>query len=110
LPLEAMHTDYIKPQENGNRDQTRWVELRGTHGRGIQISGNPFFGFSAQRYSTRDLESTAHNTELKPRDEVYVNLDHRQLGLGSNSCGPLPLEQYKLRPGEFKFSFEFAAI
>ncbi|MCL2647836.1 MAG: DUF4981 domain-containing protein, partial [Phycisphaerales bacterium] len=110
LPLEAMHTDYIRPQENGNRGQMRWVEWRGRRGRGVRVSGEPLFGFSAQRYSTRDLESVAHNTELKSRNEVYVNLDHRQLGLGSNSCGPLPLEPYLLRPGEFKFGFEFAAI
>ncbi|MCL2639269.1 MAG: DUF4981 domain-containing protein, partial [Phycisphaerales bacterium] len=63
LPLEAMHTSYIKPQENGNRDDVGWGELGGRGG-GVRVSGSPLFGFSAQRYSTRDLESTSHNTEL----------------------------------------------
>jgi hypothetical protein len=109
--LKAMHTSYIKPQENGNRGDVRLMALRGgLAGPGLIVTGDPLFGFSAQRFSTQDLESIAHNTELKLRDQLYVNVDHRQLGLGSNSCGPLPLEQYLLKPGEFKFALEFAAL
>jgi beta-galactosidase/evolved beta-galactosidase subunit alpha len=107
-PVEKMRTSYIKPQENGNRGEVRFVALRNERGHGLMVAagqgGAEPFGFSAQRYSTRDLDSAAHNTELKPRDELHVNIDHRQLGLGSNSCGPLPLEQYLLRPGAFRFS------
>ena len=32
---------------------------------------------------------------LAERGEVYLNLDVRQLGLGGNSCGPIPMEKYR---------------
>ena len=29
-----------------------------------------------------------------PRQEVVLNLDVRQLGLGGGSCGPIPMKKY----------------
>jgi hypothetical protein len=34
---------------------------------------------------------------------LIVHLDHRQHGLGSNSCGPPTLPQHALRPEPFAF-------
>ena len=31
---------------------------------------------------------------------MILHLDYRQTGLGSNSCGPGPLEEYRLVPQE----------
>lgn len=44
-----------------------------------------------------------HAHELRRREETYLNLDYRQGGLGSNSCGPRPLPQYLLMPEPMSF-------
>lgn len=108
--IDALHTDYIKPQENGNRGGIKFVSLAGEQGEGVLIFSEQPFSFSAQHYSTDDLTKTTHNAHLVRRDEVYVNLDHKQLGLGSNSCGPGPLDVYQLRAVAFEFNLNFAAM
>ncbi|MYR17459.1 hypothetical protein, partial [Streptomyces sp. SID6137] len=46
-----------------------------------------------------------HRTDLVPGDTIWVNLDHAQHGIGSQSCGPGPLPHYQLHaePAEFAF-------
>ena len=108
--LEQLHTPYPHPQENGNRAETRWVVARLADKRGLLITSPKPFNFSAQRYSTDDLSVAAHRTDLIPRDRVFVNLDDRQLGLGSDSCGPGPLPPYELWPEAFNFDLTFAPV
>ena len=48
--------------------------------------------------------TTRQTHELRPRDEITLNLDYRHNGLGSASCGPDPWPQYLLHPEEFRFS------
>lgn len=43
-------------------------------------------------------------------EEVVLNVDHRQGGLGNGSCGPGVLPQYQLTPGEFRFQVRFAPV
>jgi hypothetical protein len=57
----------------------------------------------ALHYGVEDLEFARHrrdqqriNTPLVKRDEVCLNLDIRQLGLGGGSCGPIPMDKYLL--------------
>jgi beta-galactosidase/evolved beta-galactosidase subunit alpha len=108
--IDALHTDYIKPQENGNRGGNKFVAFAGEQGEGVLVYSEEPFAFSAQHYSTDDLTKTTHNAKLVRREEVYVNLDHKQLGLGSNSCGPGPLDAYQLRATPFEFTLRFATL
>ncbi len=108
--IDALHTDYIRPQENGSRGGNRFVALTAEQGDGLLIWSDSPFAFSAQHHSTQDLTESTHNAHLPRRDEVYVNLDHAQLGLGSNSCGPGPLEAYQLRAVPFEFALTLAVL
>ncbi|MGH7214037.1 MAG: glycoside hydrolase family 2 TIM barrel-domain containing protein, partial [Tepidisphaeraceae bacterium] len=102
--VDELHTPYVFPQENGNRSDCRWISLTDGRGRGLLVEGVPRIDFSAQWFSTRDLEAARHTHELRRRDFITLNLDHRQNGLGSASCGPGVLPQYELRPEEFRFA------
>ena len=51
----------------------------------------------SSRYSEKELDEKAHNFELVPSDGIYVALDYKQSGIGSNSCGPRLAEKYQLR-------------
>ena len=102
--LDDLHTPYVFPQENGNRTDVRWVALADVRGMGLFAQGDPLLNFSAHRYTTEDLERATHTNELEPRGTITLNLDHRHTGIGSNSCGPELLEQYRLHPQEFSFT------
>ena len=54
--------------------------------------------FSAHYYTTEDIEKAKHITDLKKRDFITLNIDYKHHGLGSNSCGPVPLPQHSLKP------------
>ena len=100
--VDGLQTPYVRPQENGARADVRWVELGG-----LRIEGDPEFWFTARRWTTEQLDAARHRTDLTAGDTVWVNLDHGQHGIGSQSCGPGPLPQYflKAEPAEFSFVF-----
>ncbi|MFJ8540016.1 glycoside hydrolase family 2 TIM barrel-domain containing protein [Streptomyces sp. NPDC093591] len=101
--VDELQTPYVRPQENGARADVRWVELGG-----LRIEGDPEFWFSARRWTSEQLDAAQHLTDLVPGDTVWVNLDHGQHGIGSQSCGPGPLPQYFLRAEPTEFSFVFS--
>jgi beta-galactosidase len=108
--LETLQTPYVRPQENGQRLDTRWVELGDHTGRALRISGDPVFGFSARRWTDAALTAAAHTTDLAPGGVVWVDLDAAQLGIGSASCGPPLPERYVLRAVPTTMSFAFSAL
>ncbi|MFF4832863.1 glycoside hydrolase family 2 TIM barrel-domain containing protein [Streptomyces sp. NPDC001315] len=101
--VDGLQTPYVRPQENGARADVRWVEIGG-----LRIEGEPEFWFSARRWTNEQLDVAAHLTDLTAGDTVWVNLDHGQQGIGSQSCGPGPLPQYFLRAVPTEFSFVFS--
>lgn len=103
--VDGLQTPYVRPQENGARADVRWVEVGG-----LRIEGDPEFFFSARRWTTEQLDAARHRSDLTAGDTVWVNLDHGQHGIGSQSCGPGPLPQYYLRAEPAQFSFVFSAI
>lgn len=103
MGVDELYTPYIRPQENGNRSDVRWASFADDRGIGLLINGLPQFDFSAHRFSTEDIDKATHRHLLKPTDEIFVNIDHAQHGLGSASCGPGQLPQYRLLSGDFSF-------
>ncbi|MER5548140.1 glycoside hydrolase family 2 TIM barrel-domain containing protein [Streptomyces sp. NPDC002589] len=105
--VDSMQTPYVRPQENGARIDVRWAELGG-----LRIEGDPAFSLTARRWTTEQLDAATHLTDLTPLAAsaagVWVNLDHGQHGIGSQSCGPGPLPQYHLRAEPAEFSFVFS--
>ncbi len=108
--VDELYTPYVFPQENGNRMNVRWVGLMDGEGRGMLVRGCPFLNFSAHRFTPEDFDRAVHTTDLIPRDFITWNLDYRQNGLGSASCGPGPLEPYWLKPEPFAFELIFAPL
>ena len=55
---DAMYTNnYVRPQENGHRTDTRWVELTRKNGKGLKIVADQTIGFNALRNSVEDFDS-----------------------------------------------------
>ncbi|MER5514106.1 glycoside hydrolase family 2 TIM barrel-domain containing protein [Streptomyces sp. NPDC002763] len=103
--VDDLQTPYLRPQENGARADVRWAEIGG-----LRIEGDPEFWFTARRWTTEQLDAATHRTDLTPGPTVWVNLDHGQHGIGSQSCGPGVLPPYQLHAGPAEFSFVFSDI
>ncbi|MGB1253495.1 MAG: glycoside hydrolase family 2 TIM barrel-domain containing protein [Candidatus Promineifilaceae bacterium] len=105
------YVPYILPQDYGNKTDVRWVKLTNADGVGIAVSAeNAPMQTSVSHFSADDLYQASHTNKLTRRDETFLNLDHVQAGLGSASCGPDPLPEYRIKPGDFTFAFEFRPI
>ncbi len=102
--VDELFTPYIYPQENGNRTDVYWTAAVDPTGSGLLAVGMPCLDFSARPYTDKDIEEAMHTCDLVRRDFITLNLDHRHNGLGTNSCGPGPLEKYKLYTKDFRFA------
>ncbi len=100
-----LYEDYVRPQENGAHMDTAFVALYNDMDSGIIVCSEKGFMFSARHYSDMQLTAAKHTNELNAEDVIHLNIDCVQDGLGSNSCGPQPVEKYKLYPKECEFSY-----
>lgn len=114
LPSSQLHTSYIRPQENGNRSDIRWVRFTDKERRGFQIRhlAGQLFNFSLWPYSQQDLMRAKHIHELPEREEFTLNIDLAQRGVGdlfSMMYGRDP--DTRLRKGvTYQFGFQISAI
>ena len=116
--VTAEYVDYVMPQEHGHHTDVRWLELSkvGTDRRAVRsgapalrITAAPLFEFNATHFASEDLYAARHTTDLAPRAETIVYLDAAHRGLGTQSCGPDALDQYKLNAKRYTFSYTLTA-
>jgi beta-galactosidase len=106
--VTAEYVDYVMPQEHGHHTDVRWLELsasRKTKTPALRITAAPLFEFNATHFAAEDLYAAKHTTDLAPRAETIVYLDAAHRGLGTQSCGPDALDQYKLNAKRYTFSY-----
>lgn len=115
---------YVRPQENGNKTDVRWVALSNANGQGLMaISDAREKGFetTAMPYLTADFDARTgidygpvhqeqkHPTDVKKQNLVRWNIDYFQRGLGSvDSWYSKPLAKYMLLPDKaYEYGFTF---
>jgi hypothetical protein len=113
--VQEQYEPSVRPQENGNKSDVRWVSLTNARGLGLLASAVPGgagggLNVSANHYTTRGVTLARHTPDLKRLDLTELNLDYAQGGLGSNSCGPGPMDKYLLQPAELTFAVRLAAF
>jgi hypothetical protein len=95
-----LHEPYARPQENGARMDVRHLAVIDDVGAGLMVMGEEVYGdgfsFTAHNYSDQLLTRAKHTTDVHDEEMTVLSLDWRQHGLGSNICGPEPLEKDKL--------------
>lgn len=101
--------NYILPQENGNRTDTRELAVSAS-GCEVRITAAKPFEFGLSHYTAADLFGAYHKEELKMRKETILTLDLIQRGLGTGSCGPQTLPQYEVSEKEYEFSFDLDIV
>mgnify|MGYP002540189089 CR=1 FL=1 len=104
------YTHYVFPQETGNHIDTRWALVHDHEGRGILFKGLPTFNFKALHYTAEDLDKTPYDRDLKARPETYVEIDYKQEGMGSASCGPYLADAFAFKEHQFNYAFTFRPV
>lgn len=94
-PVENL-SNYLVPQECGNRTDTRWVEVRNKNGEGLRFSYDEVpFEFSVLPYNCMELENALHQEDLPPVNFTNVNIIGKQMGVGGDdSWGAPVLKEY----------------
>lgn len=108
--VDEMHENYIMPQENGSHYGTEWAAVTNILGAGLLFIGREEFSFQASHYTPEDLTVAGHTYDLEQRKETIINLDYSMSGVGSNSCGPELLPQYRLSEKELRFALRIKPI
>jgi beta-galactosidase len=108
--VDSMHENYLKPQENGSHYSTEWAVVTNLLGMGLMFIGMDNFSFNASHYTSEDMTAAAHPHELKRRDETIINIDYMMSGVGSNSCGPELLPQYRFTETDFCFKLRIKPV
>ena len=108
--LDQWITPYVRPQENSNRGGIRWLRFsQGTHQLQFSAVGEPFCA-SAWPYTTNTLEQTTHDFDLKMHNNIIVNIDCNQMGVGGDCSWGLPvLQKYQIKPGKYQYKFKISA-
>ena len=107
--MEEMHENYVMPQENGHRGETRWITL--LHGEeGFQIVSKDPIGFDAHDYTIEALEKAKHWGEIRKSEEIILHLDAKHSGVGSNSCGEEQIYRNKTRFNDYHLQLLFQKI
>ncbi|GMV37642.1 MAG: beta-galactosidase [Fimbriimonadales bacterium] len=103
-------TEYVRPQDNGSKQDVRWAALSRADGSGILVQPGTPMAVTVSRFTPDDLEYARHRGgesrryhRLIPREEVILWVDYAQMGLGGASCGPPPMSKYTLRAQPSRF-------
>ncbi len=109
--VAAQFHPYVRPQENGNKTDVRWMSVSTRDGKGLLVVGTQALSMSAWHYRAEDLspgetKGQTHHGELKERNLTTLNIDWKQMGVGGdNSWGAHPMSKYKLLYQPYSYSF-----
>lgn len=112
--VSDMFTEYIKPQESGNRSGVRFAEITDKHGSGIRITAlEKPLSFKAVDVDEENLRISKHIEDVVHTDTTFVHINGFMRGIGSQSCGPDTDKKYRKvmhLNEEFSYSFKLELI
>ena len=106
MPLSEYETEYIHPQDNGNRCDIRWFEIGS-----LRIEGAQPLCIRAWDYGEEDLEGVRHPNDINRGRFVNLNIDLNIHGVGgADTWGKRTLPQYTIdgnQPHHYSFIMTF---
>ncbi|MEL7530261.1 MAG: glycoside hydrolase family 2 TIM barrel-domain containing protein [Bacteroidota bacterium] len=106
--VDDMIYEYVRPQENGNRTDVRWMSMTDRDGNGFLVIGEPTLSVSAWPFTQTALDTAYHMHTLERSDDITLNLDYRQMGVGGDdtwSAKARPLKKYRLPSQAYNYRF-----
>ena len=114
MPLSDYETEYIHPQDNGNRCDIRWFEIAtqtSALGPRLCITGLQPLCIRAWDYGEENLEDARHPNEIPRGRFVNLNIDLSVHGVGgADTWGKRTLPQYTIdgnQPHSYSFILSY---
>jgi len=106
---DEMYVSYVRPQENGNRSDVKWVSIHDGKTLGVYFEGYPTLGFSALPFTYDDLKGFEHKGKhgnlIQKQPFTNLNLDYMQCGVGGDdSWGAWPMKKYLIQAKDYSWS------
>lgn len=109
--VKEQMTPYEKPMECGNHEDVRWASLTNANGIGMKVSKeNTLLQVSALPYSDEEMDPVQYKIDLPQSKATVLCVNYKTLGVGSDGCGPIPLEPYLVYAQPTAFSYEIKLI
>ena len=106
MPLSDYETEYIHPQDNGNRCDIRWFEIGS-----LRIEGAQPLCIRAWDYGEEDLEGVRHPNDINRGRFANLNIDLNVHGVGgADTWGKRTLPQYTIdgnQPHHYSFTLSY---
>ncbi|MCR5756669.1 MAG: DUF4981 domain-containing protein [Selenomonas sp.] len=97
---------YLLPQECGNHNGVRWLEVTDKRGRGLRISSNIPLSASVLPYNAHELENARHPYDLPQVHHTYLRASASQCGVGGDDTWGAPvLDEYRLQNRDMHLEF-----
>ncbi len=98
--------EYEKPMERGNHEEVRWAKLSGKDMPSLLIqSDEKLMQVAALPHTDEQMNPVEYKIDLPASTATVLSVSTKTLGVGSNSCGPQPLEQFKVAAENTQFSY-----
>lgn len=103
--VDDQFVHYPYPQANGNKFRCNWASLVNVSGNGLVAEGLPYIDSSVMHYTQDNLTMAVDESQLEYQENITWHIDYKNYPVGNRSCGPPPLEKYKLYAEPVSFSF-----
>lgn len=95
---------HVVPQDNSNRSDVRWFSVESVDNPiGLMFTSPVPFNFSMYPYSDENLTKAHRINQLEESDFMTLNVDAKQAGLGSATCGPSVDDTYLLHENFYEY-------
>jgi len=104
--VKEQMTPYAKPMECGNHEDVRWAAVAGKGLPGLLAKADGgLMQVSALPYTDEAMTPVEYTIDLPASTSTVLCLSSKTLGVGSNGCGPRPLDQYIVWSEPASFSY-----
>ena len=101
---EREYVNYIYPQEHGNHTAVKELTI------GDLKFESEYMEINVSEYTPKMLAKANHIDELEKDGLIHLRVDYKVSGIGSNSCGPILDEKYRLSEKKFEFKYSFVPV
>ena len=92
--------------ERGNHEDVRWVKLTGNDTPVLLVQADKnLMQVSALPHTDEQMQDVEYKIDLPQSTATVLCLSTKTLGVGSASCGPKPLDKYKIWSDNTRFAY-----
>ena len=110
--IDAQYVQYMRPQDHGHHVETTNFSVHSGDRPlfAVEADDGESFSFAVRRHSDADLGAASIPPQLPRRLESYVHIDHLVRGVGTGSCGPDTLPQYRIGAGTYRWGWTLTLL